>query len=244
MTLAAEGVAYRVGGAALLRDVSCVVEPRRLLAIVGRNGTGKSTLLGVLSGRYRAHEGRVSLDAIPLRQWRGGDLARRRACLMSSSPIFFPFRASDIIFLGAEPHRGRVSGERVDAAVAELARRYEIEPLLARRCDTLSSGELQRVHLARAMLQIVLREEGEVYLLLDEPETALDLVYRRRLWEHLLELKERGVGVALVTHDLAAAKEHADVVCVLKDGRRHALDTPTRALDAEHLQAAFGVRQL
>lgn len=242
MSLDAEALTLTRSGKALVDQVSCSIVPGRRLAIIGRNGAGKSSLLGLLAGYMGSYMGSVRLDNKPLQHWRAPALARRRACLTQNAPIMLPFSVSEIIRLGAEPFSGRVPRRTVNAVLEDLTRRYEIDDLLENCCDTLSGGEVQRVHIVRVLLQAMLCHEGSAYLLLDEPAAALDLVHQQTLWEHITELARQGFGIAFVTHDLDLVPRCADQVCMLRKGRRYAYGGPRAAMTDENMQAVFDVR--
>lgn len=243
MSLSASSLTLKSGDKVLIKEVECDVEKGRRLAIIGRNGAGKSALLGGLAGHLNGQlvNGCVRLDGVPLHQWRASDLARRRVCLAQSTPVMLPFSVFEILCLGAEPFLGRVPGGVIDAELKDLTRRYEIDKLLTSCSDTLSGGELQRVHIVRVMLQAVLCYEGAAYLLLDEPAAALDLVHRQTLWAHIGELAQRGLGIAFVTHDLNVAARYADNICMLLNGQRYAYGQPGTTLTEANLQSVFNV---
>jgi sulfonate transport system ATP-binding protein len=170
-----------------------------IVALIGRSGSGKSTVLRVLSGLSTDHTGERAVAGAP--------------AMAFQEPRLFPWRdvRTNVVY-GLT--RSRLSKSetvaRADRALADvgLSDRASVWPL------TLSGGQAQRVSLARALVA-----DPEL-LLLDEPFGALDALTRLSMRELLLDLwREHGFGVLLVTHDVDEAVALADRVLVLDEGR-------------------------
>lgn len=196
----------------VLKDVSLQVRSGEIVALIGRSGSGKSTVLRVLAGLSRDHSGDRVVSGAP--------------ALAFQEPRLFPWR--DVrTNVGYGLTRSRLPKpqvrQRADRALADvgLADRATAWPL------TLSGGQAQRVSLARALVA-----EPRL-LLLDEPFGALDALTRRTMHALLLDLwRQHGFGVLLITHDVDEAVALADRVLVLEDGRiihTAAIDEPRRA---------------
>jgi sulfonate transport system ATP-binding protein len=183
----------------VLADVSVRIGNGEIVALIGRSGSGKSTVLRVLAGLSTDHSGERVVAGAP--------------ALAFQEPRLFPWR--DVrTNVGYGLTRSRLSNSevisRADRALGDvgLFDRAEAWPL------TLSGGQAQRVSLARALVA-----EPEL-LLLDEPFGALDALTRLTMRALLLELwREHRFGVLLVTHDVDEAVALADRVLVLEDGR-------------------------
>lgn len=218
MSLTAKDVAVRLGDNEVLKGVSCDVEPGRVSVIVGANGSGKSTLLRTLTGEYSPNEGSVHLNEIDLRSLSPLDQARRRALMSQNLSVAFDFDVAEILSMGwmhdTLPDKFR------DEAVSEVARLCKIESFLLRTFNRLSGGEQQRVHFARALLQIwsPLGDEDMRYLLLDEPTSNLDMAYELEILKLTKSVSKKGVGALVVLHDQNLAARFADYVYLLVDG--------------------------
>lgn len=218
MSLQAKNVSLRLGDTEILKGVSCEVLPGRVNVVVGANGSGKSTLLRTLTGEYSPNRGSVHLDETDLRNLTPLDQARRRALMSQNLSVAFDFDVSEILSMGwmheELPDRFR------DEAIAEVARLCEIEPFLDRTFNRLSGGEQQRVHFARALLQIwnPLDDEGFRYVLLDEPTSNLDMAYELEILKLTKAISRQGVGALVVLHDLNLAARFADYVYLLVNG--------------------------
>jgi sulfonate transport system ATP-binding protein len=204
----------------VLTDVSMRVARGEIVALIGRSGSGKSTVLRVLAGLSTDHTGDRAVTGPP--------------ALAFQEPRLFPWRdVRTNVAYGLTRSRlpKAQANERADRALADvgLADRADAWPL------TLSGGQAQRVSLARALVA-----EPEL-LLLDEPFGALDALTRLSMRALLLDLwREHGFGVLLVTHDVDEAVALADRVLVLEDGQvvhTLAIDDPRQSTAAEHYRA-------
>lgn len=226
MRLAARGllVGERVG------PLDLVLEPGRVTAICGPNGAGKSSLLRALAGLLPPDAGEVCLADQPLPGWSLRDRARAVGFLPQGAELAWDVTVRSLVALGRTPHGDRATAP-VEAALAAL----DCSPLADRRVFSLSGGERARVLLARVLA-------GEPrWILADEPFAALDLGHQGAMLDHLRRLAKVGVGVAVVVHDLALARNGADRVVVLNEGRVAADGPPERALGPEVIAAVWGV---
>jgi sulfonate transport system ATP-binding protein len=204
----------------VLVDVSMRIARGEIVALIGRSGSGKSTVLRVLAGLSTDHTGDRAVTGPP--------------ALAFQEPRLFPWRdvRTNVVYGLTRSRLPKAQAhERADRALADvgLADRAQAWPL------TLSGGQAQRVSLARALVA-----EPEL-LLLDEPFGALDALTRLSMRALLLDLwREHGFGVLLVTHDVDEAVALADRVLVLEDGRvvhTLAIDDPRQSTAAEHYRA-------
>lgn len=236
--LRAEQVVVARGGSRVVKAVSLVLRPGQRTALVGPNGAGKSTLLRALAGVAPVSLGEVRLDGRPLTRWRRLEIARRIAFLAQGAGALFPLSCLETVLLGRSPHkRGLGLADHTDLELAESAmRRLEVWQLADRPVSQVSGGELQRVMMARVLVQQC------PILLLDEPTSAQDPKASLRLLTLLAELAERGATLLVAIHDLNLALRGFDRVAVLCDGELLACEAPERILELGALETAFGVR--
>lgn len=177
----AQALSKRAGRATLLDGVSLTVAAGEIVAIVGPNGAGKSTLLRLLSGDLRPSEGEVRLKQRDIRSFKPRELAARRAMLSQHVNVTFPFTVEEIVLMGAGDRSAREADALVDAALHEVG----LDHFRERQLPTLSGGEQQRTHFARALVQLACgeAEHGPGLLLLDEPTSSLDLRHQIDLVE-------------------------------------------------------------
>ena len=244
-------VAEPVAPALRLRAVSAAYGERRVLdgvdlevasgefvALLGPNGSGKTTMLRIIAGILCATAGEVELFGRRMGDWSRGDVARSVAVLSQTTELPDGFRVSEVVNLGRIPHARRAfATDPNDArAVAAALRDADAEDLAERPVDELSGGERQRVVMALALAQ-----EPRL-LLLDEPTLHLDLGHQVALVQLLARLRAtRGVTVVAVLHDVNLAAGLADRVLLLRDGRVVPAGRGPGGVDPEIARSAFGV---
>lgn len=224
------------GGRPVLKGVSLALAPGEALALIGPNAAGKSTLVRALAGLLPPAAGEVLLEGRPLAAWPRAALARRVALVAAEDEAPDRLAVVDRVALGRYPHRGplaRFTGED-HAAVARALRLTQIEHLARRPLGTLSAGERQLAQLARGLAQ------DPSLLLLDEPAAHLDVRHQLHLFRVLDEVRQQGVAVLAVIHDLQRAA-WARRVTLLDEGRIAADGTPAEVIESEAAERAFGL---
>lgn len=236
-----EAISVHSGATPLLRDLSLRLDSGRILAVIGANGAGKTSLLRTLSGELIPACGALSVCGATPAHTPTPERARQLAVLPQLSLLNFPYKAEEVVALGRTPHS---TGRRVDAAVVTAAlRAMDIEWLRERLYTRLSGGEKQRVQLARVMAQVWRAEDADQrLLLLDEPTAALDLGHQQQLMQALRRFADQGVSVVMVVHDLTLAARYADSMLALDRGRAVALGTPAQVLTAAVVEQLFQVQ--
>lgn len=233
-----EGLTVGYGARGVLEGVSLAIERGEILALIGPNGVGKSTLIRAASGILVPVAGRVTVDGDDLRGLASALRARRIA--VAPQAIHFPeaFTAGDTVLLGRTPHLGWLGREsRADRDLAaEAMRRTCTQGLEERRLGEISSGERQLVFIARALAQ------SAPFLLMDEPTAHLDLKHQALVLGLARDLAHRDrLGVLVALHDLNLAAQFADRIALLSAGKLDAIGTPREVLTPDRLRAAYGV---
>lgn len=229
----ADQVSVEAGGRRIIDRVDLALAPGAVTVLVGPNGAGKSTLLKAMAGGRRPVAGRVTLHGRDVAAMSPGELAGLRAVLSQSVTIGFAFRVEEVVRLGLPPGMPRARAAALAGAALE---QVGLSHFAARDCTTLSGGEQQRVHLARALVQIAAApDDGRArYLLLDEPTNGLDLAHQLLVVEVARAHAARGGGVLAVLHDLNLAALSADRIVAL-DGGRIVADGPPEAVVTDRL---------
>lgn len=207
-----------------------------LATIAGPNGAGKSTLISVLSGLRKQFAGTCFYLERDVREWPRREFSRHVTVVAQNHSMPFPFTVEEVVLMGRTPYAdGWFEAPGDLAAVEEAMERTDSLPLRYRNFQTLSGGEQQRVILAAAIAQ-----QTEV-LLLDEPNSFLDLQHQIQLYKLLTELRDAGTLVAMITHDLNLAAAHADRLLLMQNGRIVADDRAERVMTPETIRSVFGV---
>ncbi|GAA1140798.1 ABC transporter ATP-binding protein [Ornithinicoccus hortensis] len=244
-TLEVHHLSYAVSGLPLVDDVSFAVPGGGLVALVGPNGAGKTTLLRLMAGTHRAaspEQAGVLVDGVDLLGLARRDRARQLALVEQASHAEFMLTVRQVVELGRIPHQSRWAVGSEDPGVVERAIDLAgVRHLADRELSTLSGGEQQRVHLARALAQ------QPRLLLLDEPTNHLDI----RAQLESLDLLRRLAGqdaqgggdltVVAALHDLNLALAYCEHTVLLAGGRVRAVGRTEEVLTPEAIGTAYGV---
>jgi iron complex transport system ATP-binding protein len=239
MMLRAErvGFGYRADRP-VLREVSLEARAGRTTVLLGPNGSGKSTLLKVMLGLLTPTAGAVTLEGKALRAYSARELARAVAYLPQSPAHEAGQTVGEVVRAGRTPYLRAfgLESEADVAAVRETAGVLQLEELMGRPMEELSGGQRQRAFLGRALAQ-----EPRV-LLLDEPNTFLDLQHQAQLWQLLRKLaREKGLAILAASHDLNLSAAFADELVLLDRGEVAARGTADEVMNAALLSRVYGV---
>lgn len=236
--LSIENLHASYGREKVLKGIEVRLCPGEIVALIGPNGCGKTTLLKAALGQL-PFTGTAEWDGRDVRQWPPRELARRVAYLPQAPTVEPGRRVDEVLRLGRSPYLGAfgVESKRDGEVVQRVADRLGLTDLLARPIDALSGGQRQRVFLGRCLAQ----EPAAV--LLDEPDTYLDLKHQSDLAAMLRRLADaEGLGVLMASHDLNLAASVADRLILLGGGRVAAEGPPADVLTPAVLEPIYGVR--
>lgn len=231
------------GDTAVLDSVDLTIGAGEWVSLVGPNGAGKSTLLLTLAGLLAGGtvDGAVEVAGHNPRRASRRTMAGLVA-LMPQRPVLpEAVTVRELVSLGRTPRRALWAGETaVDRALVEATlERLELSAMAGRGLHQLSGGELQRVILARALVQ-----EPQV-LLLDEPTSALDIGHQQSVLDLVDDLRRQDqITVVAAMHDLTVAGQYADRVVLLADGRVVADGAPAEVLAPQRIEQVYEARVL
>ncbi|MBA2340409.1 MAG: ABC transporter ATP-binding protein [Pyrinomonadaceae bacterium] len=225
----------------VVRGATLAIERGTLAALIGANGSGKSSLVRLLAGILTPRSGEIFFDGEPLSAIEPRKRAMRIAYVPQTINSVFPFTALEVVLTGRSPYAGRFRFEtnRDQEIAREALAAVDALHLAPRSVMELSGGERQMVALARALAQ------QPQCLLLDEPSSALDLKHRAALIRHLRRLRdEQGMTALVVTHDLGLLDPAFDVVLAMRCGEIVARGAPAEVLRDETLAEIYGDAQI
>ena len=236
--LSIDDITIRYEARTVLRQVNLSVNAGEVLALIGPNGVGKSTLIRACSGTLKASEGRVTVDGQDVRRLRVEDRAKLIAVVPQAVRLPEMFTVFETVLMGRTPYLGwlgRESAQDRSQVQAALDRTGTLE-LADRPIGELSGGEQQRVLIARALAQ------AAHVLLLDEPTAHLDLKHQAGVLNLVGDLAHaENYAVLVALHDLNLAAQYADRVALLSNGTVAAMGTPAEVLTEENLSPAYGL---
>jgi iron complex transport system ATP-binding protein len=235
----ARGLVFSYGTTPVVNDVSLSLPRGAAGALIGANGSGKSSLIRLLAGLLSPASGQVWVAGVPLTSMPLRERAKRIAYVPQATATVFPFTALEVVLTGRSPYSGRFSFESKEDEIIALAALEVMDAahLAHRPITELSGGERQLVTVARALAQ-----EPEV-MLLDEPASALDLKHRTQLARALRRLsKERGIAALMITHDLMLLDSVADLVFAMKCGQLISMGQPASVLVEDVLSDIYDAR--
>ena len=205
---------YEKNSPDILKGVSFDVPKGSIFAIVGGNGAGKSTTLKAISGVCKPYRGKVEVFGKPVGKYRAGELFRNCLSMLPQDP--------KSLFVKKSVRLDLEEMCRDQGKIAEISDTCQITHLLDNHPYDLSGGEQQRAALAKVLLT-----EPKL-LLLDEPTKGLDSFFKLKFASILHRLKQQGITVIMVSHDVEFCAEYADLVSMFFDGQMVTTDTPHR----------------
>ena len=219
-----------------LETTSFQAKPGEIVAILGPNASGKSTLLNLIAGALEPLSGRILLDGFVTHSLPPRTRAQRIAMVQQESRLLFPARVWEFVLQGRHSRGRSLRFESEDdVRIAENAlAQVGAADLGNRWMNQISGGEKQRVILARALAQ------QPLLLLLDEPTLHLDIAAQVGLLDSLRRLAgENRYTVVVVTHELNLAAEYADQVVLMQRGRCLRVGPPATIYQRELLEQVF-----
>jgi len=220
-------------GQTVIGGVSLTVMPKRLVTLIGPNGSGKTTLMKLMLGLLSPSAGAVKVRGKSIERLSASQRAAWLSYVPQRAGVTFGFTVREVVAMG------RFALPADDHAVAGAMALCELRDLSSRPFTELSTGQQQRVLLARAMVQSA--GQGRV-MLLDEPTSAMDLAYVHKSMRRLRELAEQGMAVIAVMQDLNLAARYADDVWLMREGKVVAHGPWSSVLTPNVLEPVYGVR--
>ncbi|WP_373264244.1 ABC transporter ATP-binding protein [Hungatella hathewayi] len=229
---------FGYGSAAILHDVSFSLEGNQVLAVLGPNGVGKTTLLKCMMGLLKWNRGETRIDGLAMDTMSHSRIWKRIAYVPQSKGISLSYTAQEMVLMGRSARLGLFAQpSREDMAIAEKAmEEVGITFLKDKQCSRMSGGELQMVLIARALCT-----QPEM-LILDEPESNLDFKNQLVILDIVKQLsRERGIAAIINTHYPAHALKIADRALILNRDGSSFYGEAGETITEENMKKAFSV---
>lgn len=198
----------------VLQGLNLTVPRGCLFSIVGGNGAGKSTTLKAVCGICKPYRGKVEVFGKPLKAYKSGELYKNCLAMLPQDP--------KSLFVKKTIREDLEEMCREEEKIAAIAETCDVTHLLQSHPQDLSGGEQQRAALCKVLLT-----EPKL-LLLDEPTKGLDSFFKKQFAAILAKLKEAGITIIMVSHDVEFCAEYSDLVSMFFDGQILTTDTPNR----------------
>lgn len=238
MTLSVRDLTFAYRRAPVLSGVSFDAAQGELLAILGPNGVGKTTLFRCILGEQKRYSGTIAVDGENTRGLSTRERAHRIAYIPQTHAMTFRFSVLDTVLMGTTHTLSPLAspGEAQERIALDALNRLGIADLADRSFDTLSGGEQQLTYVARALAQ-----QAKI-LLMDEPTSSLDYGNQLRVLSVVKGLAAEGYSILLSTHNPQHALWYADRVLALLDGRVAAFGPVHETLSPALLQELYGTQ--
>lgn len=237
--------AYQKGLEPVIKGLDVTIEPGKVYGFLGRNGSGKTTMLKVLNGLHKPQEGLVTVDSTETGQELNVHkdskpaIAREIGFVPQDSRGVFPYQVLEMVVMGRNPHLSyleRPSDEDYEIAYQAL-KEIDVDYLWDKDFMEISGGERQLVLIARVIAQ------GARYLILDEPTSHLDFKNQYQIMELVKRVSiERKVATIMAIHDPNLAISFADYILMLKDGRLMAEGLTSDVMTEDNLSELYEMK--
>jgi iron complex transport system ATP-binding protein len=236
--LAAEQLTISYDEQPIVDQLSMTVPDGKVTALIGANGSGKSTILKTMARLLKAQSGHVYLDGKSINQMDTKQVAKQLAILPQHPIAPEGLTVSELISFGRYPHqKGLGTLTKEDRKMIAWALEMTgLEEFAERPLEQMSGGQRQRAWIAMALAQ------GTDILLLDEPTTYLDMAHQLEVLQLLRRLnQEEGKTIVMVVHDLNHASQYADYVIAIKRGSIVSQGKPSEVMTCEMIREVFGI---
>ncbi|MGI8467763.1 MAG: ABC transporter ATP-binding protein [Pyrinomonadaceae bacterium] len=239
--LQVQNITINYGICAVVQDVSFTLRAGEIIALLGANGAGKTTILRSLNGFLPVAKGEILLDGKSLKNYSRREITQKISVVAQETETKFPVTVLEFVLAGRFAH-GAIFGWETEndlLAAKDALAVCDLENFENRLMNQLSGGERQRVVFART-----LATEAKI-LLLDEPTANLDLAHQALMFRIVKKRCEmKNASAIVITHDLNLASEFADEILLLKNGRIIAQGNSEKVLTNENLREVFNVKVL
>lgn len=236
-----ENLHWSYGEQEILKEITQEIQNGCFTGILGPNGSGKTTILRLMMRILHPEKNTVFFQSKEIHDYPRKEIARRIGTVPQQTDNSYPFSVYEMVMMGRYPHKGRLESlhHRDHDIVRMSLEKTQVYHLRNHAVHEISGGELQRVVIARALAQ----EPG--ILALDEPTSHLDPKHQLSILGLLKDLvRDEGISVICVLHDLNSAMRFSDQVLIINRGKIAYAGPPEEVITPEHIKEVYGVEAL
>lgn len=234
--IATKGIQKSYGEKKVVDNVTIQLPKEKIIAFVGSNGAGKSTVLSIISRTLSKDLGEVYIDEVELKNWKTQVLAKKLSILKQTNHLNIRLTVKELVEFGRFPYsKGKLTKED-EKKVEEAIDYMELKELENRYLDELSGGQRQM-----AFIAMVIAQDTE-YIFLDEPLNNLDMRHSVQIMKVLKRLiKEKGKTIMVVIHDINFVSCYADHIVAMKNGQVICQGDTEEVIDENVLKEIYGM---
>ena len=228
---------YYEDGFHAVRDVSCKIGAGRLVGLIGPNGCGKTTLMRCINKMHSISSGEVIIDGESIKTKSVSEIAKAVSNVPAELRGSFGLTVYETIMLGRYPHLKNLwwETENDETEVKEALKKFGVEHLQDRQLNMLSSGERQRVLIAKAYVQ------QPRLMLVDEPTSHLDMKYKLEVMEYLSAMVKKDMTIIVAEHDISLMARYCEECIIMKHGEIFATGDPKEVITEDLIQEVYEV---
>ena len=228
---------YYDDGYHAVRGVSYRIGPGMLVGLIGPNGCGKSTMMKCINRMHDPSSGEILIDGESVLGKTPSEVAKLVATVPAELRNSFGLTVYETVMMGRDPFLKNVwwETENDDEVVLDALRKFGVDHLQDRQLNMLSSGEQQRVLIAKAYVQ-----EPRL-MLVDEPTSHLDMKYKLDVMEYLNAMVKKDMTILVAEHDISLMARYCDLCIIMKKGRIMAIGKPKEIITPELIEEVYEV---
>ena len=220
-----------------VKDVSFSIKPGLLVGLIGPNGCGKSTMMKCINRLHTMSSGEILIDGESVMESSHSAIARKVANVPAELKVSFGLSVFDTVMTGRYPYVNSLwwESEEDEKIVIDAMERFGVDHFAKRQLHMLSSGERQRVLIAKAYVQ-----EPRL-MLVDEPTSHLDMKYKLEVMEYLQYMVKKDMTIIVAEHDISLMARYCDLCIIMKKGELVAIGDPKKVITSKLIEEVYEV---
>ena len=236
-----KNIKHKYGERSVLKGVDLKIKRGELTILMGVNGCGKSTVLSSICGDIQNNSGNITIDGTNVNDMDIAKMASLRSVYRQAQTMSFHYTAYEIVENGRYIYEKTVSKDENEKIIKKVMTDMDVWKFRNQSYSTLSGGEKSRVQFARVLAQSINDNPNKQFILLDEPNSALDVKYSIGLMKKAKALAEKGYGVFMILHDINLAFQYGDVIYLMDKGKIESVGTNKNTINKKVLAKVYDI---